>query len=317
MTRAALVALASAAVACGGPERADVVHLALSSDGRWLALAQEDGCVEVRALTGSSTRRTLRVGAGPPLRIALTEDGSRLAVIAGREVSIWSVATGARERTLGTGPGPVVTLKLSDAPEPFLLAAFDPLDPGDNLRIWRISDGVLIGSLSGSAQATFTFADEAVLLLSERDGAYEVQSFSGRSLRRTAFPRPLRTTAFAADGAFLAGVVADGTEDRVATMSVADDQFVWQSSAASVLTRQLLFLENPSRVVQIGRPVLVLDHESGRVIGSLPALEDVRLAVAMPDGSGVAGVRGNGTPVIVSSDGGQERALNGPAGCSP
>ena len=143
-------------------------------------------------------------------------------------------------------------------------------------------------------------------------------SFGGRTLREATFPQPLAHTSFAADGAFLAGVVSAGSsEETVATMSVADDAFVWQSAEPSRGTRQLLFLENPSRVVQLGQRALVYDHTDGKVLTSLPALADARLVAAAPDGSALAAVRGNATLVLVSSEDGSERLLDGRADCAP
>jgi len=103
MTRAALVAMLVAAVACGGRAPVAIVQLAHSGDGRWLALAQADGCVEVRELAGP-LRRTVRVGAERPLRIALTEDGSRLAVVSGAEASVFTVATGRSSASAVSSP---------------------------------------------------------------------------------------------------------------------------------------------------------------------------------------------------------------------
>ena len=305
-----------ATAGCGGTPGTAIVALAFSSDGRWLAVAQADGCVSAVELA-ATTRRQLRVGGSDP-HIALTEDGSRLAVAAEGSVTVWSLALGRRERQLGAGLGQNLSLKLSDAPEPFLLAGFDSAGGGDNLKIWRLSDNVLIGSLAGSPRATFTFADEAVLLLSEADRAYQVASFSGRILRQAMFPQPLGRTAFAADGAFLAGVIGAGTDqERIAIMSVADDAFVWQSTEPNRGTRQLLFLENPSRVVQLGDRVIVYDHADGKALTALPALTTARLAVASPDGGAIAAVGGNGTVVMVSSEDGRERPVDWGGGCGP
>jgi hypothetical protein len=318
VARAGLACWLLLAVAgCGSfSEEAPIIGLAFSSDGRWLAVARADGCVDALAVVGPD-RRSLRVGAAVD-RIALTEDGSRLVAAGAGALTIWSVPTARPERQLGTGLGAPVSLKLSDAPDPFLLAAFEPDGDGDNLEIWRLSDGVLVGSLAGSAHATFTFADEAVLLLSELDRAYRVASFGGRTLRQATLPKPLAHTTFAADGAFLAGVVGAGSiEETVAIMSVADDAFLWQSAEPNRGTRQLLFLENPSRLVQLGQRVLVHDQADGKVLNSLPALADARLAVAAPDGSALAAVRGNGRLVLVSSEDGSERLLDGRAACAP
>ena len=146
-----------------------------------------------------------------------------------------------------------MSLKFSDSPTPLLLAGFDrQANPADNVRVWRAADGILVGLMTGSPHATFTYADEAVLLLDEAARQYEVRSFGGTLRRQAALPMPLAHTAFAADGAYLGGITGAGSDDeRVAIMSVADDQFVWRSARATRGTRALLFLENPSRLVQL------------------------------------------------------------------
>jgi len=86
-------------------------------------------------------------------------------------------------------------------------------------------------------------------------------------------------------------------------MSVADDQFVWRSSLPTRGTRGLLFLENPSRLVQLADPALVYDHADGNVLLPLPALADVTTAVVAPDGAAVAAVTPGGVVLVATSDG--------------
>jgi WD40 repeat protein len=290
---------------------ASIVDLAYSSDGRWLAAAGIDGSVTVAELSAAGSRR-IRLD-GRPVRVALTEDGSVLVAASEGQVALHSLADGRMARQLAGGAGDPLTLKLSDAPSPLLLAAFDPAAAvGDNLKIWRLSDGVLVGSLSGSPRASFTHADEAVVLVDEARG-FEVVSFGGRVLRRTSFSRPIAQVAFAPDGAYLGGVLREESgAEHVAIMSVSDDSFLWISSEPNRATQRLLFLENPSRVVQLGERVLVLDQVDGSVLAELPALAGAALAVPSPDGETVAAFGANGLLRLVSTGGGGERS--GPAG---
>jgi hypothetical protein len=292
------------ASACAVPG-ATIGQLAYSPDGAWLAAAHSDGQVTVVSLD-EGRRRRLRVARGVLPRIALTEDGALLAAGSAGKVGLWKVSDGTLVRELPVGSGDIVSLKFSDAPEPFLLASV-ALVPGagDNLRIWRIADGVLVGLVSGGPRATFTHADEAVLLLDEARRRFEVVSFQGRSIKVGQFPQALSQTAFAADGAFMAGVLDAGTaQERLATISVGDDQFVWQSTERVQGTRELIFLENPSRVVQLAERVLVYDHGDGQVLTALPALLTTPVAAAAPDGSALAAVDGAGGLLIVSSSDG-------------
>ena len=287
-----------------GPAGASVVQLAYSTDGRWLAAAHTGGTVTVVELATGSAREIGSPGGSPP-RVALTEDGGLLAAAADGTVRLWSVANGELVRDLTVGAGEGVSLKFSDAPAPLLLAAFDrATNSGDNLKIWRIADGILVASLSGSAQATFTYADEAVLLIDEARGGFDVVSFGGRLLRRVTFPRALAKTAFAADGAYLGGIVrADMDSERVAIMSVADDGFVWLSPETNRATRQLLFLENPSRLVQLGERTLVYDQADGMVSSTLPALDTASAAVASPDGETIAALTSRGIRLVAAREG--------------
>lgn len=291
-----------------------IAELAYSSDGRWLAAAHPDGTVTVLEVSGTLVRR-LSVTPGSVPRIALTEDGGLLVAGARDVVRVWRVSDATVVRELALGPGAIVTLKLSDAPEPFVLGTRQGA-PGaeDNLRIWRVADGALVGQLGGSPLATFTHADAAVLLLDPGRRRFDVVSFLGRPIRAAALPEPLAHPAFANDGAFFAGVLAAGSADeRLATMSVGDDAFVWRSSEPSRSTRGLVFLENPSRIVQLGDRSLVYDLQDGRVLRDLSALDGTTVVAAAPDGSALAAAPPSGGIFAVSSTDGSRRALGCPA----
>ena len=314
---------AELAAACAG-FGLPVVQLTFSSDGRWLASAHADGAVTVLELAGTRVRRLPDVfQGGPTARMALTEDGALLVAAPtstsrAPRVEVWRVADArlVRTLTLGREATTVVSLKLSDAPQPYLLASVAPaLAPAGNVNIWRLTDGALVGLVSGSALATFTHADEAVLLLDEERSRYDVVSFQGRPIRGAALPEPLSLPAFANDGAFFAGLLPPmNGEQRLATMSVADDGFVWRSMQGGRGSRGLVFLENPSRIVHLADEVLVHDHDDGRVIASLPALADRAVVVAAPDGSALAAASATGGGVIlVGSQDGAVRPVTCPA----
>lgn len=289
---------------------APIDHLAFSTDGRWLALGLHDGGVLVIELGGVSVGRVRASDRDRPVaRIALTEDGSTLAAATDGRVDLFATADGRHLRRFEVAAGANVSLKFSDAPAPLLLAGFAPaVIPADNVLVWRISDGILVASLRGSPLGTFTYADAAVLLLDEARGGFDVVSFGGRQLRRATFPQALARTAFAADGAFLAGVLdAGGPAERLAIMSVADDAFVWRSTEPSRSTRQLLFLENPSRLIQLSDRARVYDHADGRVLTTLPALDQAAVVAVSPDGTSVAAVDASGQVVLVSTTDGTVR----------
>jgi hypothetical protein len=270
-----------------------------------MAIVDGGGDVAVVALAGGLLRRLPVAPAGVRLRAALVEDGSVLATAAAGVARLWRVSDGRLLHTLPVGNGDPVSLKFSDSPTPLLLAGFDrQANPADNVRVWRAADGILVGLMTGSPHATFTYADEAVLLLDETARQYEVRSFGGTLRRQTALPMPLAHTAFAADGAYLGGITgAGGDDERLAILSVADDQFVWRSTRPTRGTRALLFLENPSRLLQLAAESLVYDHADGRVLLPLPALAAVDVAVVAPDGASVAAVTPAGIALVSTSDG--------------
>jgi hypothetical protein len=200
---------------------------------------------------------------------------------------------------------------MSDSPTPNLLATFEA--PADNVKIWRVADGILVGLASGAPLATFTHADEAVLLLDEKAGRFQIVSFGGRLLRQASLSQPLARTAFAADGAYIGGVTGGGTDgEQLAIMAVDEDAFTWRAMERTRGTRGLVFVENPSRIVQLGERALLYDHGDGKVLMPLPALDGARLAVAAPDGSAIAAVVGEAIVLVSTSDG---AARPGPTPC--
>jgi WD40 repeat protein len=295
--------------------RAPIVQLTYSTDGKRMAIVDGAGDVAVVELTGGLLRRLPLALAGVRLRVALVEDGSVLATASAGTVRLWQVSDGKWVHTLPVGTGDPVSLKFSDSPTPLLLAGFDrQANPADNVRVWRAADGILVGLMTGSPHATFTYADEAVLLLDEAARQYEVRSFGDTVRRQTSLPMPLARTAFAADGAYLGGVTGAGSDDeRVAILSVADDQFVWRSARPTRGTRALLFLENPSRVLQLAAEALVYDQADGNVLLPLPALAAVDVAVVSPDGAVVAAVTPAGIVLVSTTDG----SARPPPFCAP
>jgi WD40 repeat protein len=285
---------------------ASIGQLAYSGDGRWLGIAQVDGRVSLIKLGGTSGQ-IVRAAAGVLPRIALSRDGGLLATATPGSVKLWTVADGTLVRELVVGGGQPVSLRFSVEPPPLLLAGVDQAaTPTGNVKIWSVTDGALVGALTGSPHAIFTLADAAVLLLDEARASFEVLGFDGRVIRRVTLPQPLARTAFAADGAFMAGVTGAGTaQERVATLSVGDDQFVWQSAETSRGTRQLIFLENPARVVQLADRARIYDHANGTVLAAVPALDGARTAAPTPDGATLAITTATGRIALVATADGE------------
>jgi WD40 repeat protein len=286
---------------------ASIGQLAYSGDGRWLGIAQVDGRVSLIKLGGTNGQSIQAASVLP--RIALSRDGALVATATSGSVKLWTVADGTLVRELAIGSGEPVSLRFSVEPPPLLLAGVDQAaTPAGNVKIWSVTDGALVAALTGSPHAIFTLADAGVLMLDESRGGFEVLGFDGRVIKRVTFPRPLARTAFASDGAFMAGVTGAGTsEERLATLSVGDDQFVWQSPETSQGTRQLIFLENPSRVVQLADRARIYDHANGNVLAAVPALDGALVAAPTPDGATLAVTTATGSISLVSTSDGEQR----------
>lgn len=284
-------------------------RLAFSTDGARLAVAHAGGGVSVIDLATGRIVRSLRVippDSDDPL-IALTEDGARLASASAGTVSIWDVASGERAQSFEVGAGTSGSLKFSDDPAPLLLATVAP-PPGvvakDNVKAWRVSDGLLVALLSGSPIGTFTFADTAVLLVDPAGASFQVLSFGGRVLGGGPLAPALTSVAFAADGAFFAGVSAGGALTLISTREA---RAVWQAPA--VAPRALVFLENPSRLIQIGARTIVHEHLDGSVLLELPALAATTVVTAAPDGASLATADASGALTSISTSDGAARPL--------
>jgi WD40 repeat protein/DNA-binding SARP family transcriptional activator len=180
--------------------------LALSSDGRTLALGQEDGSI---VLADAATGRRRRVVHGPRVpQLAFSPDGATLASLSDdRTVVVWNVATGKTQQTLRGHASPVTGL------------AFSP--HGDVLYASSLNDGVIAWDLTGTRgllrQLTraagpvvgiaFSPRDPNLLALAQRDGPVALWDVT----RRTQIGKPLAVTgglqspvAFSADGRVLA-----------------------------------------------------------------------------------------------------------------
>jgi WD40 repeat protein len=81
--------------------------LARSSDGRWLAVGQDNGHVKVFDLSSGQIAKTLVGHAGPVTGVSFTKDGGQLATASqDKTVRIWNIADGAEVAKLET-PAPV------------------------------------------------------------------------------------------------------------------------------------------------------------------------------------------------------------------
>jgi WD40 repeat protein/DNA-binding SARP family transcriptional activator len=189
--------------------------LALSPDGRTLALGQENGSI-ILADAATGRRRRVVTGHGPGVpRLAFSRDGAKVASLSDdRTVVVWSVATGQTEQTLRGQASPVTGL------------AFSP--HGDTLYASSLNNGVIAWDLTGTrglvrqltraagpvAGIAFSPRDANLLALAQRGGPVTLWDVASRTqvVKRLAVTGGSQNpVAFSADGGVLAAVDhADG-----------------------------------------------------------------------------------------------------------
>ena len=78
--------------------------IAVSRNGKVLAIAADDGTIGIRALPGLALTRDVHVPSAATL-VALSPDGSAVAALTGATVTVWNTADGTLRRSVGIGTG--------------------------------------------------------------------------------------------------------------------------------------------------------------------------------------------------------------------
>jgi WD40 repeat protein/serine/threonine protein kinase len=199
--------------------------MALSPDGRCLAVGNGDRTIRLWDTAGWTERRTLGPHAAPVLGLAFSADGAQLAAAycqwswtgSAGEVKIWDVATGQPVHSLlGHGGG---ACTVAFAPDGRRLASgggYDAL-----VKVWDVQAGRETLSLRGHSDAIFgvVFSPDGRHLYSagtdhkvrvwdatplEEEGQPELRTLRGHS-------RPITSVAFSRDNRHLVSGSMDGT----------------------------------------------------------------------------------------------------------
>jgi WD40 repeat protein len=184
---------------------------ALSPDGRALAVTRPDGAVELQvAATGALARPALRPGVESPARLAFSPDGTELAGINGRTVTIWSLRDGtAHDFFLPLGLAGHEAGGLAFSPDGRLLAV---TAPDGQIMLLRTTFPITATSLAGAGPTCdLAFSPDGRYLAAATPGGAQLWDTASRQRTATLTASPDSAAAsepVSVDGADCTGTVA-------------------------------------------------------------------------------------------------------------
>jgi len=241
-----------------------------SPDGRILAVIRPDGAVEVLvAATGAPARPVLRTGVESPTRLAFSPDGTQLAGISGRRVTIWSLRDGTAQDfflPLGTA-GEAGALAFS--PDGRLLAV---TAPGGQIILLRTTFPIQATTLAGTDPACdLAFSPDGRDLAVATPGGAQLWDMASR--RRTA------TLAASPGSAAASGPVPADGADCTGTVAVS---FVLGGTKLAATDGQTITIWTLASGASATLPPPLLNPGAG--VGTYPGLEVYTHLAASPDG---------------------------------
>jgi WD40 repeat protein len=285
--------------------------IAVSSDGRTLALTQSNGTVDL--IDTSTLRQRGALPARNPVAtaVAFSPDGRLLAVTgSGGRVTLWNARTLAPAGELEM---PVDSDALAFSPDGKLLAAAeedvrDPVRKGGTLRVWDVRRRTLTAFRGGSAANSIAFSpDGRLLAAAETEGGTEVREVgTGRLVKRLDTGDYARSVAFSPDGALLFVGQYDGRGFLLSTQTWKAVGRPLEGHTARITYAQ--FTPDARTLVIAGADgsVILWDVETQKAIGSPIALAPNTFASATlsPDGSRLFAVstRGEGISFDMSPE---------------
>ncbi|QDV39368.1 WD40 repeat domain-containing protein [Tautonia plasticadhaerens] len=181
--------------------------LALSPDGRRVAVARDDKTVQVVDLATGRTFLTLRGSTGNVFGVKFSPDGTLLATTsAPREVKVWDAASGQERFSLN-----IPSRHLSFSPDSQRLAT----NIGDTARIWDVATGQVRLALKGLAGGveSVAFTADGTRIATTGNGTVELwDAATGQELvSLKGHSGVIWAAAFSPDGERIATASADGT----------------------------------------------------------------------------------------------------------
>jgi WD40 repeat protein len=188
--------------------RAEVVGALFTPDGRRLVSCDRDEHIIVWDPATGREQLTFRVRKEFDEAMAISPDGTTLAVGGSGGIGLWDLATGREKRILDDGPSPVYCVAFSHQ-SPQLIAV------GDQRRAWDLSSGATgpTGELRGSRLYSVAVAsDDAWWAWADDLGLVEISDGSGHYYGKIPTGQGrIWCATFAPDGRTLATASRDGT----------------------------------------------------------------------------------------------------------
>jgi WD40 repeat protein/DNA-binding SARP family transcriptional activator len=189
--------------------------LAVSRDGKTLALGQHDGSIILADAATGQRRRVLTAHSAAVTRLAFSRDGGSLASVSDdRTAILWDVATGKTRETLRGHAGSVTGVAFSPDGRTLYTSSLD-----DSVIAWDLTrTRGLVRRLTGAAGpivgVAFSPRDSNLLALAQRQGPVTLWDLAkhvrvGNSLDVTG--GAANAVAFSPDGRTLAAADGDGT----------------------------------------------------------------------------------------------------------
>jgi len=254
--------------------------IAYSPDGSLLALAMEDGRIELRNTATGEALHTLDGHLGPVHCIAFAPNGKVFASAgADRVVRIWNVGDGKlRSALVGHGHW-VYALAFSPDGQTLASGGYDR-----TIRLWDVQESRVNATLRGHASAvrTLVFTPEgAVLASGGSDGLVRLWDTATGRLRMSlpGHTETIRSLAVSADGRILASASEDGTTrlwnlpsgTARGTLRGHDGEV---TALAFALSSRLLLTAGADRVLRLW------DAGNGRFVAKLPSHTDGVMSLA-------------------------------------
>jgi WD40 repeat protein/DNA-binding SARP family transcriptional activator len=280
--------------------------LAVSPDGRTLAVTQRGGAVALIDARTLRRRRTFQAMRGFAASVAFSPDGRLLAVVGkdGR-ITLWNTRTLRSEGELRGLRADAQALAFS--PDGRLLAAAEALFEPPRMRVWDVRRRELTRFRAAGRMAMLAFSPDGRWIAAETGfGAEVFDARSGKLVKWVKTDVASRSVAFSPDGSLLVIGTSDGT---ALFFSTADWQRVGRPiEAHTARVTSLVFSPDGRVLASAGADgaVALWDVETRKPIGTPLTLEPETFVTAAfsPDGSQLFAVstRGQGVRLDASPE---------------